>query len=219
MICCVLAALLVGGSARFRRPVPVLHDAGTLALGAGLGGLLVEGLASFCSDLHWLHHGRHPLGVVAIVGGWAALSVAGLCLGERIWNARSESLLVMAACGGAMVTELFDLHVARLHVAAAAPATILVHAPSVVLGVATAGLMILGKGLGHVGHDAHGNHCASQSRTSASAEESTRAARALADPLVAMASADPDRERRRERVASLLTTGGGEQPLPRTQLD
>jgi hypothetical protein len=178
VICCVVAALLVGGSARFRRQVPVLHDAGVLVLGAGLGGLLVEGLASFSSDLHWLHHGRHPLVVVAVVGACAALSVLGLNLGEWTWGARSGTLLAMAACGGAMAIEVFDLHVARLHVAPTAPATILVHAPSVALGIATAGLMILGKGIGYATSDGRGNRCAAQSSIHCCAEEESVSSRA-----------------------------------------
>lgn len=144
MICCLLAALLVGGSARFRRTVPVLQDAGILLLGVGLGALLVEALAAFSSDLQWLHHGRHPLGVIAVVVTGAALSVVGLRLGERPSGTRRATVLALAGCGGAILTEILDLHVARLHVSPAAPATILVHAPSVVFALLAAGLMIRG---------------------------------------------------------------------------
>jgi hypothetical protein len=155
VICCLIAAVLVGGSTRFRRSVPVLHDTGMLLLGAGLGGLLVEGLAAFCTDLHWLHQGRHPAGVVALVGSWAVVSVAGLCLGERSLEQRTAALVMMAACGGALLTEILDLHVLRLYVAPSVPATVLLHSPSIALGIAAAGLMMLGRGprrvVGHPG--------------------------------------------------------------------
>jgi hypothetical protein len=150
VICCLIAALVVGGSTRFRRSVPVLHDTGMLLLGAGLGGLLVEGLAALSTDFGWVHQGRYPGAVVAVVGGWAALSVAGLSLGDRAAAARMAALVTMAACGGALATEILDLHVLRLHVAAAAPATILLHAPSVVLGITAAGLLMFGRGSGRV---------------------------------------------------------------------
>jgi hypothetical protein len=146
VICCLIAALLVGGSTRFRRSDPVLHDTGMLLLGAGLGGLLVEGLAAFCTDLDWLHQGRNPAGVVALVGSLAAVSVAGLCLGERSLEPRTAALVMMAASGGALLTELLDLHLMRLHVTPTVPATVLLHSPSFALGIVAAGLMMLGRG-------------------------------------------------------------------------
>jgi len=86
-----------------------------------------------------------------VVGLWAVVSVAGLCLGERVAEAKRAALFAMAACGGAIVTELLDLHLMRLHLSADVPATIVLHAPSFALGIAAAGLMILGPGLGRRG--------------------------------------------------------------------
>jgi hypothetical protein len=170
VICCIVAALVVGGSTRFRRSIPVLHDAGALLLGAGLGGLLVEGFAAVSVDVHWLHQGRHPLGVVLMVGAWAALSAAGLFLGEWTWEAGAEALLAIAACSGAIVTEVLDFHVAHLHVSPAVPATILVHAPSVALGMLVVGMMILRPGVRSPRADRGGNRCASHVDPSSSAE-------------------------------------------------